>query len=108
VDGIQWLVNRTVNSDSGFAFAEDGQIVCAFEPGYEHERSGPDPDRLLPALLHAGLVMPDGRTPFEHGLDFDLGDVRERVLAMAEREFGLDLPRQAVLHGGLTAGVLVE
>jgi len=88
----------------GFAVAEDGRIVCEFEPGLEHERSGTDPDRLLPALRRAGLVLTDGRTPFDHGVD--LPDEMERVLATAEREFGLDLPRQAVLDGGLSAGAL--
>jgi hypothetical protein len=29
-----------------------------------------------------------------------------RALAMAESEFGLDLPRRAVLNDALTAGVL--
>ncbi|MFC1419091.1 DUF6461 domain-containing protein [Streptacidiphilus cavernicola] len=101
---LEWW--RTVNADTGFAFAEDGQTVCAFEPGLEHERSGTDPDRLLPALRRAGLVLPDGSTPFEHGLDLD-GPLL-RVLALAEQEFGVDLPRQAVLEGGLTAGVLGE
>jgi hypothetical protein len=95
---------RTVNADTGFAFAEDGRTVCRFEPGREHERSGTAPDRLLPALRGAGLVLPDGSTPFEHGED--LPDAMVRVLAMAESEFGLDLPRRAVLEDALTAGVL--
>ncbi len=96
---------RTVNYGIHFAFAEDGRVVCEFEPGWEHHRSGTDPDRLLPALRHAGLVLPDGTTPFEHGIDVD--DPMLLALALAESEFGLDLPRQAVLDGGLTAGVLV-
>ncbi|MEC3996735.1 DUF6461 domain-containing protein [Actinacidiphila sp. DG2A-62] len=95
---------RTVNGDTGFAFAEDGRTVCRFEPGREHERAGSEPDRLLPALRAAGLVLPDGTTPFEHGED--LPDALPRVLALAEAEFGLDLPRQAVLADALTAGLL--
>ncbi|MGW2643106.1 DUF6461 domain-containing protein [Streptomyces sp. NPDC001348] len=95
---------RTVNADTGFALAEDGRTVCRFEPGSEHERSGAAPDRLLPALRGAGLVLPDGSTPFEHGED--LPDALLRVLAMAESEFGLDLPQRTVLEDALTAGVL--
>ncbi|MFC1412867.1 DUF6461 domain-containing protein [Streptacidiphilus sp. N1-12] len=101
---VEWWC--TVNRDMRFAFAEDGQVVCEFEPGAEHERSGADPDRLLPALQRAGLVLPDGRTPFEHGIDIDRPLLR--VLALAESEFGVDLPRGAVLHSALTAGVLSE
>jgi hypothetical protein len=97
-------VFRTVNADTGFGFGEHGRLVCRFEPGLEHERSGADPDRLLPALRRAGLVLPDGTTPFERGID--LPDALPRVLAMAEAEFGLDLPRRAVLNGALTAGLL--
>lgn len=44
---------RTVNADIGCAFAENGRTVCRFEPGREHERSGTEPDRLLPALRRA-------------------------------------------------------
>jgi hypothetical protein len=95
---------RTVNGDTGFGFGEDGRMVCQFEPGWEHWRSGADPGRLLPALRRAGLVLPDGTTPFEHGTD--VPDAMLRVLAMAEAEFGLDLPRQAVLEEALTAGLL--
>ncbi|WP_445283533.1 DUF6461 domain-containing protein [Streptomyces sp. DSM 118148] len=95
---------RTVNADTTFAFAEDGWTVCRFEPGREHERSGTAPDRLLPALRGAGLVLPDGSTPFEHGKD--IPDAMLRVLAMAESEFGLDLPRRTVLEDALIAGVL--
>ncbi|MEV5385706.1 DUF6461 domain-containing protein [Streptomyces sp. NPDC052721] len=60
---------RTVNADTGCAFAENGRTICRFEPGREHERAGTEPDRLLPVLRRAGLVLPDGSTPFEHGHD---------------------------------------
>ncbi|MEW2290547.1 hypothetical protein [Streptomyces sp. NPDC047841] len=75
-----------------------------FHPGREHERSGTEPDRLLPALRRAGLVLPDGSTPFEHGQD--VPDAMLRVLAMVEAEFSLDLPRRAVLEDALTTAVV--
>lgn len=95
---------RTVNADTYFAFAEQGRTVCCFEPGLEHARAGSDPDRLLPALRDAGLVLPDGSTPFEHGED--VPEPTMRVLTMVEVRFGLDLPRRTVLTDALTAGVL--
>lgn len=46
---------RTVNADRSLGYAEDGRIVCRFEPGREHERTGADPDRLAGAMREAGL-----------------------------------------------------
>lgn len=63
--------------------------------------TGADPDRLLPALRAAGLVLPDGS-------DEDAPDATERALAMAEAEFGLSLPRQAVLDGAPAAALLPD
>jgi hypothetical protein len=94
-------LSRTVNYDTGFAYAEDGRTLCGFEPGMQRHRTGADPDRLLPALRAAGLVLPDGS-------DEDAPDATERALAMAEAEFGLSLPRQAVLDGALAAALLPD
>lgn len=92
-------LSRTVNHDTGIAYAEDGRTVCGFEPGMQRHRTGAEPDRLLPAMRAAGLVLPDGS-------DADLPDAIGRALAMAEAEFGLSLPRHAVPDGALTAGLL--
>lgn len=97
---------RTVNADTYFEYAEDGRTVCCFEPGREHERKGDDPGRLLPALREAGLVLPDGSTPFEHGADVD--EPMLRVLRLAESAFGLGLPRHDVLDGALLAARIRE
>ncbi|HKR52579.1 MAG TPA: DUF6461 domain-containing protein [Pseudonocardiaceae bacterium] len=97
---------RTVNADSSLGYAKDGQIACRFEPGREHERTGADPDRLAGAMREAGLLMPDGRSPYQHGVDVDRPYLR--ALALAESVFGLDLPRAEVLEGPLLAAHIEE
>jgi hypothetical protein len=97
---------RTVNAVMSFGYARDGETVCRFEPGLEHERSGSDPDRLLEALQRVGLVLPDGSTPFERGTTVERPELR--ALALAESSFGLDLPRHAVLRDALPAARLTE
>lgn len=36
-------LSRTVNHDTGFAYAEDGRTVCGFEPGMQRHRTGQSP-----------------------------------------------------------------
>ncbi|ANS68928.1 hypothetical protein SLINC_6704 [Streptomyces lincolnensis] len=97
---------RTVNADSSLGYAEDGRIVCRFEPGREHERTGADPDRLAGAMREAGLLLPDGSAAHQHGDGVDRPDLR--ALALAEAVFGLDLPRAEVLEGQLLAARLTD
>ncbi|WP_210585455.1 DUF6461 domain-containing protein [Streptomyces sp. GESEQ-35] len=97
---------RTVNADMSLGYAEDGRLVCRFEPGREHERTGDDPDRLAGAMREAGLLLPDGRSPYQHGVDVVQPELR--ALGLAESVFGLDLPRAEVLEGPLLAARLQE
>jgi hypothetical protein len=97
---------RTVNADRALGYARDGRLVCRFEPGREHERTGAEPDRLAAAMREAGLLLPDGRSPVEHGIDVEQPELR--ALALVESEFGLDLPRGEVLAGPLLAARLAE
>ena len=97
---------RTVNADSALGYAEDGRIVCRFEPGREHERTGAGPERLAGPMREAGLLLADGRSPYEHGLDVEQPE--RRALTAAESAFGLDLPRADVLDGPLLAVRLAE
>lgn len=90
---------RTVNAARALGYAEDGRIVCRFEPGREHERTGVDPERLASPMREAGLLLSDGRSPYEHGLDVEQPELR--ALTLAESMFGLDLPRADVLDGPL-------
>ncbi|NEB01907.1 hypothetical protein G3I78_22965 [Streptomyces sp. SID13726] len=97
---------RTVNADCSFGYAQDGQIVCRFEPGREHECTGADPDRLGGAMREAGLLMSDGRSHWGHGVA--AGRPELRALALAESAFGVDLPRAEVLEEPVLAARLAE
>ncbi|KOT99369.1 hypothetical protein ADK70_03915 [Streptomyces rimosus subsp. pseudoverticillatus] len=92
-------VSRTVNADTWFLHAKDGETLCEFEPGLEHERTGVSSNDLVEALKQVGLLLPDGTSPREHGSDVD--DSERRVLQMAEQAFGVGLPRDQVEHGQL-------
>ncbi|KOU59474.1 hypothetical protein ADK57_33500 [Streptomyces sp. MMG1533] len=76
------------------------------EPGREHERIGVDPDRLAGAMREAGLLLADGRSLYEHGVDVEERELR--ALTLAESVFGLDLPRAEVLDWPLRAARLKE
>lgn len=98
---------RTVNADMYFEFAQDGQRVCGFEPGLEHERTGTDPDRLLPALRDVVGAVADGEPRSEAG-DRGSESAMLGALGLAETAFGVELPRDEVLHGALLAGRIAE
>ncbi|MEU3554918.1 DUF6461 domain-containing protein [Streptomyces fragilis] len=97
---------RTVNADQSLGHAVDGRLVCRFEPGREHERVGSDPGRPDGAMRRAGLLLPDGSAPHVQGITVDRTELR--TLALAESEFGLDLPRREVLEGRLLSAALPD
>ncbi|MFB6558843.1 hypothetical protein ACFCYH_08055 [Streptomyces sp. NPDC056400] len=77
-----------------FSYARGGADVCSFGIGEEVWRWGEQPDLLLPELIAAGVLHPDG----ESYLD------RERhTLALIETRFGLFLPRDEVVNQRLPA-----
>ncbi|MEU1805707.1 hypothetical protein [Streptomyces sp. NPDC019937] len=96
----------TVHADSALGYAKDGRIVCRFEPGREHERTGAGRERLAGPMREAGLLPADDRSTYEHGLAVEQPELR--ALTVAESAFGLDLPRRDVLDGPLLAVRLAE
>ncbi|WP_327260890.1 DUF6461 domain-containing protein [Streptomyces sp. NBC_01232] len=86
-----------------FAYALDGELVCCFGLGEECWRGGHRPDFLLPELIAAGILTPDGacaRPADEPDADRD-----RRTLAVVERRFGLCLPRHLIADTALPAYV---
>lgn len=61
-----------VNAPALVRYAESGNPVCAFEA--VHDRRGIDPDRLVPHLTRAGLLLPDGEAP-----DLGIGEQQRLV-----------------------------
>lgn len=86
-----------------FAYARDGELVCCFGLGEEGWRGGHRPDFLLPELVAAGLLAPDGTYAAPEAED---GAGRDRrTLAVLERRFGLSLPRRLIEEAALPAFV---
>ncbi|MFE5332217.1 DUF6461 domain-containing protein [Embleya sp. NPDC056575] len=95
------LVHSDCNPVAYLIYAEDGEVVCGFEQDAPEDRFGTDPDRLLPHMITAGLLAPDGTAP-------DDDAPRGCELRMAETVFGLALPHHDVVHGPLLAAGLRE
>ncbi|WP_282791968.1 DUF6461 domain-containing protein [Streptomyces sp. CC224B] len=76
-------------------YGRDGQAVCGYGLCEEHHRSGQEPDLLLPDLVSAGILNPDGKTRREPGTG-DYAEQRRRSLAVFEDRFHLSLPRTAL------------
>ncbi|MBT2407155.1 hypothetical protein J7I97_32430 [Streptomyces sp. ISL-87] len=86
-----------------FAYARDGELVCCFGLGEECWRGGHRPDFLLPELVAAKILSPEGEylrpddEPYEE---------RDRLtLAVLESRFGLSLPRHLIEETPLPAFV---
>ncbi|GGR11246.1 DUF6461 domain-containing protein [Streptomyces aurantiogriseus] len=71
-------------------YARDGVFLCGFGLREEIWRWGQEPDLLLPDLVAAGVLSPDGKTylPPE---DEDYQTGYRRSLGVLERRFGLSL-----------------
>ncbi|MEU2791783.1 DUF6461 domain-containing protein [Streptomyces sp. NPDC007100] len=81
-------------------YARDGRTVCGFGLCEERVRYGREPDLLLPGLVAAGILQPDGETYCDRDIaDYD--DRKGRGLAVFEERFGLSLPRTALAEGSL-------
>ncbi|MFJ8624816.1 DUF6461 domain-containing protein [Kitasatospora sp. NPDC093550] len=77
-------------------YAHDGAVLCGFGLGEERWRWGQEPDLLVPDLIAAGVLEPDGVTPrAPEGGDGGVAAHR-RTLGAVERRFGLSLPRAAL------------
>lgn len=86
-----------------FAYARDGELICCFGLGEECWRGGHRPDFLLPELVDAKILGPDG----SYARPEDEPDAeRDRLtLAVLEDRFGLSLPRHLVEEAPLPAFV---
>jgi hypothetical protein len=86
---------RTVNALRGFTYAEDGELICQFEPGIDPEMSGREPERFYDQFARVGLL---GERVAELG-----GSSMLLALDVVESIFGLSLPRHELLAGALPA-----
>jgi hypothetical protein len=73
-------------------YARDGRTLCGFGLLEERCRYGQEPDLLLPDLVAAGILHPDGHTYRSPVVD-DYANRERRSLAVFEERFGLSLPR---------------
>ncbi|MFE6834091.1 DUF6461 domain-containing protein [Streptomyces sp. NPDC057705] len=86
-----------------FAYARNGELVCCFGLGEECWRGGHQPDFLLPELIAARILAPDGACARP---DEEPYEVRDRhTLAVLEHRFGLCLPRHLIEDTPLPAYV---
>ncbi|MGA4562260.1 DUF6461 domain-containing protein [Uniformispora flossi] len=90
---------RNVNAVTVFSYAESGLVVCQYESPLQ--RGGSDPDRLVPELIRAGVLFPDGDMP-----DLGIAEEQRLTLRMMHAEFGVTLPRETVEDGELLAAML--
>ncbi|MEV5173688.1 DUF6461 domain-containing protein [Streptomyces flaveolus] len=92
-DGVE-AVHYHYNSEhppTNVLYARDGRTVCGFGLCEERRRYGHEPDLLLPDLVAAGILHPDGETYRERDVD-DYDDRKRLGLAVFEERFGLSLP----------------
>ncbi|WP_436771343.1 DUF6461 domain-containing protein [Yinghuangia sp. YIM S09857] len=94
---LSTMVN--VNAVTVLSYAVAGVLVCQYESPVN--RWGSDPDRMVPELTRAGILLPDGAAA-----DLGVGEEQRRTLRMLHAEFGLTLPRDQVEHGELLAAML--
>ncbi|MCG6498733.1 DUF6461 domain-containing protein [Kitasatospora sp. A2-31] len=83
-------------------YARDGHHICGFGLGEESTRWGEEPDLLLPALVAADILDPDGTT-YRRPDDEHHTARNRRTLAVVEQHFGLDLPQALLTHALLPA-----
>ncbi|GAA1218439.1 hypothetical protein GCM10009665_05430 [Kitasatospora nipponensis] len=80
-----------------FAYWEDAEPICDFDPGMPSTRHGTAPDHLNPVMAQVGLDP----SPDATGSTSVSG-----MLLLAERAFGVTLPYEAVFQGELLGGVV--
>ncbi|MCX5399849.1 hypothetical protein [Streptomyces sp. NBC_00102] len=77
------------------SYGRDGRTVTGLGLCEEYRRYGDEGDLLLPELVAAGILRPDGTALRGTGID-DHDGHRRRSLAVFEKRFGLSLPRTAL------------
>lgn len=99
VEAVHYHYNRE-HPPTRVMYARDGRGLCGFGLCEERRRNGLEPDLLLPDLVAAGILHPDG----ENYCDPDINDYDDRMrlgLAIFEERFGLSLPRTALAEDAL-------
>ncbi|MEW2046718.1 DUF6461 domain-containing protein [Streptomyces sp. NBC_00377] len=91
-DGVEVVryVPPQEHPPADFHYARDGVFVCGYGLDEEVWRWGAEPDLLLPDLIAAGVLSPDGST-YVPPEDEDWRAGRRRSLGVVERRFGLSL-----------------
>jgi hypothetical protein len=89
---------RVGNALSWFRHTVDGATVTDFEPLRPYERSGSDPDRLVPLMRRVGL-NPDGRI----GIDLERINPTLAALGLMTEAWGLYIDRDTINGPLLTA-----
>ncbi|MFK0050057.1 hypothetical protein ACIQU4_39315 [Streptomyces sp. NPDC090741] len=87
-----------------FSYARNGADLCSFGIGEEVWRWGDQPDLLLPELIAAGVLHPDGTYARPEGEPYR--DRDRHTLALIETRFGLLLPRDEVENQRLPALII--
>lgn len=87
-----------------FSYARDGADVCGFGIGEEVWRWGDQPNLLLPELIAAGVLYPDGE--YARPEDEPHRDRDRHTLSLIEARFGLLLPRDDVEKQRLPAFII--
>lgn len=77
--------------------------MCCFGLGEECWRGGHQPDFLLPELIAAKILAPDGTSTRPDGEPYECRD--RDTLAVLEHRFGLALPRHLIEDAPLPAYV---
>ncbi|WP_328719306.1 hypothetical protein OHT52_07235 [Streptomyces sp. NBC_00247] len=101
-DGVE-AVHYHHNSEhppTHVSYGRDGRTVTGFGLCEEYRRYGEGGDPLLPELVAAGILRPDGAALRDPGID-DHDGHRRRTLAVFEERFGLSLPRTSLAGGRL-------
>ncbi|MGW3059498.1 DUF6461 domain-containing protein [Streptomyces goshikiensis] len=83
-------------------YARDGEYLCGFGLDEEGDRWGQQPDLLLPELIAAQVLQPDGSKDAS-AFDEPYTITYKRTLAVFETRFGLSLPRTCLAESRLPA-----
>ncbi|MEU8503024.1 hypothetical protein AB0C86_40920 [Streptomyces lavendulae] len=83
-------------------YARDGEYICGFGLAEEEHRWGQQPDLLLPELVAAHVLQPDGSSRVD-GSCVPYEVAYKRTLSVFETRFGLSLPRACLGEGRLPA-----
>ncbi|MEU9415959.1 DUF6461 domain-containing protein [Streptomyces sp. NPDC048272] len=94
VEAVHYLP-MSARPPARFHYAKNGVLTCSFGIGEEHRRWGAEPDFLLPELIDAQVLHPDGSKNFPPSREH-FAAYRKRALGVLEQRFHLSLPRTVI------------